>query len=186
MYGLTEYGGTHGDKQGGDGVVFSFDVGLAPFVRTVPTLRKVGKAVGILGGGLTGTSNVSFNGTSATFTVVSDTYLTATVPSEATTGVVTVTTPSGTLTSNQNFRVKPVILSFSPTSGPAGTPVTITGNSLTQTIRVGFDWLKAASFTVNSDTQVTAVVPTGATTGRVQIRTMGGLAVSGGVFTVTQ
>jgi hypothetical protein len=64
--------------------------------------------------------------------------------------------------------------------------VTITGDSLTQTTKVGFDWLKAASFTVNSDTQVTAVVPTGAMTGRIQIRTKGGLAVSGGVFTVTQ
>jgi hypothetical protein len=61
----------------------------------------------ILGGGLTGTSNVSFNGTSATFTEVSDTYLKATVPSGATTGFVTVTTPSGRLTSNQQFRVKP-------------------------------------------------------------------------------
>jgi hypothetical protein len=79
----------------------------------VPTLRKVGKAVGILGGGLTGTSNVSFNGTSATFTVVSDTCPTATVPSGATTGVVSLTTPGGALTSNQNFRAKPVILSLS-------------------------------------------------------------------------
>ena len=40
-------------------------------------------------------------------TVVSDTYLTATVPPGATTGFVTVTTPSGTLTSNQEFRVRP-------------------------------------------------------------------------------
>ena len=48
---------------------------------------------------------MSFNGTSAAFTVVSNTYLTATVPTGATTGDVTVTTPAGTLTSNQPFTV---------------------------------------------------------------------------------
>jgi uncharacterized repeat protein (TIGR03803 family) len=102
IYGLTQWGGTNGL-----GVVYSLDVGLAPFVKTLPTSGKVGKVVGILGGGLTGTSAVSFNGTPATFTVVSDTYLKGTVPSGATTGFVTVTTPGGTLTSNQEFRIKP-------------------------------------------------------------------------------
>jgi hypothetical protein len=53
------------------------------------------------------TTSVSFNGTPATFTVESDTYLTATVPVGATTGSVTVTTPSGTLTSNVPFHVIP-------------------------------------------------------------------------------
>jgi hypothetical protein len=64
--------------------------------------------------GFTGTTNVSFNGASASFTVVSDTYLTATVPSGATTGFVNVTTPGGTLKSNRMFLVTPTILSFSP------------------------------------------------------------------------
>ena len=68
---------------------------------------RVGSPLGILGQGFTGTTDVSVNGTAATFTVVSDTYLTAKVPSGATTGFVTVTTPSGTLTSNKVFRVKP-------------------------------------------------------------------------------
>jgi uncharacterized protein YpuA (DUF1002 family) len=47
------------------------------------------------------------NGTPAKFTVKSDTYLTATIPAGATTGYVTVTTPSGTLTSNVPFQVLP-------------------------------------------------------------------------------
>jgi uncharacterized repeat protein (TIGR03803 family) len=102
IYGLTVYGGTRNK-----GVVYSLDFGLASFVKTLPTSGKVGKTVEILGGGLTGTSNVSFNGTPATFTEVSDTYLKTTVPSGATTGFVTVTTPGATLTSNQQFRVKP-------------------------------------------------------------------------------
>jgi hypothetical protein len=55
---------------------------------------------------LTGSTAVSFNGTDATtFTVVSDTYVTAVVPAGATTGNITVTTPGGTLTSNRKFWV---------------------------------------------------------------------------------
>jgi hypothetical protein len=109
---------------------------------------------------LTGTTAVSFNGTTASFEAGSDTYLTATVPNGATTGSVSVTTPSGKLTSNVAFRVTPQIESFSPTSGPVGTVVTITGAGLTQTSKVTFGGVKATVFTVNSDTQVTATVPT--------------------------
>jgi expansin (peptidoglycan-binding protein) len=121
----------------------------------------------------------------ATFTVVSDTYLTAVVPANATTGSVTVTTPGGTLTSNKVFRVTPAILSFSPTSGPVGTPVTITGTSFTGTTKVTFSGVKATTFTVDSDTQITATVPTGAKTGKIAIVTPGGTAVSKDIFTVT-
>jgi hypothetical protein len=67
----------------------------------------VGKTIGIFGQGFTGTTGVSFNGTPANFRVAYDTYMTATVPSGATTGFVTVTTPSGKLTSNVLFRVIP-------------------------------------------------------------------------------
>ncbi len=45
------------------------------------------------------------NGAPASFTVVSDTYIKATVPPGATTGYVTVTTPTGMLTSNVPLRV---------------------------------------------------------------------------------
>jgi len=54
---------------------------------------------------LTGSTKVTFNGKTATFKVVSNTEITATVPTGATTGPVKVTTPSGTLTSNVNFLV---------------------------------------------------------------------------------
>ena len=181
LYGVTYAGGSYND-----GVFYSFDVGLGPFVRLVPTVGKIGDTVGILGQGFAGATGVSFNGTSANFTVGSDTYLEATVPSGATTGAVIVTIPGGTLTSNQNFRVMPVILSFSPTSGPVGTSVTITGNGFTQTTNVKFGGVRATSFTVNSDTQVTAIVPAGAKTGHIAISTPGGWTRSPGIFTVTQ
>jgi hypothetical protein len=117
---------------------------------------------------------------------VSDTYLTAAVPAGATTGSVTVTTPGGTLTSNKIFRVTPVILSFSPMSGPVGTQVKITGTSFTGATRVTFGGVKAITFSVDSDTQITATVPTGAKTRRLQVTTPGGTATCTGVFTVTQ
>jgi uncharacterized repeat protein (TIGR03803 family) len=91
----------------GCGTIFSLDMGLGPFVTFVRAAGKVGETGPILGQGFTGTSSVSINGIQANFTVVSDTYLTATVPVGATTGYVTVTTPSGTLTSNKPFHVIP-------------------------------------------------------------------------------
>lgn len=63
----------------------------------------------ILGDNLTGTTAVTFNGVAATFTVLSDTFLVATVPTGATSGRVQVTIPSQNtpLTSNINFQVIP-------------------------------------------------------------------------------
>ena len=100
FYGTTNAGGTSND-----GTVFSLDTGLAPFVSFIRNPAKVGQQFGILGYGLTGTSSVSLNGVPASFTVRADTLLIATVPAGATTGYVTVATPSGTLTSNVPFRV---------------------------------------------------------------------------------
>jgi uncharacterized repeat protein (TIGR03803 family) len=111
FFGMTDFGGNDSNRncidEGGCGTVFGLDVGLGSFVEALPYSGKVGKNIKILGQGLTGTTSVSFNGTSASFTVKSDTYLTATVPSSATTGFVTVTTPGGLLKSNQQFRVIP-------------------------------------------------------------------------------
>jgi uncharacterized repeat protein (TIGR03803 family) len=180
FYGTTSTGGT-----GNYGTVFSLATGLGPFIETLPTSGKVGEAVKILGNNLTGATSVTFNGTAATFTVVSSTEITTTVPSSATTGKITVTTPSTTLTSNENFRVTPTIASFLPTSGPVGTSIVITGVSLTGATSVTIGGVKAASFTVDSDTQITATVPSGAKTGKVGVTTSGGKTTSAGTFTVT-
>jgi uncharacterized repeat protein (TIGR03803 family) len=101
------YGTTYDAGPDSDGTVFSLVIGLRPFVETLPTLQVAGGRVIILGYNLTGSTAVSFNGTAATFTVVSDTEITAAVPAGATTGFVTVATPNGTLTSNKPFRVIP-------------------------------------------------------------------------------
>jgi len=100
LYGTTADGGANGE-----GTVFSLSVGLGPFVETEPTAAKVGATVKILGTNLTGATSVNFNGNAATFTVVSSSEITTTVPAGATTGEVQVVTPNGTLLSNVSFRV---------------------------------------------------------------------------------
>src|ERR1017187_5933854 len=106
FYGTAYYGGASTNCIN-CGTVFSLSVGLGPFVETQTTSGKVGAAVKILGSDLTGATSVSFNGTAATFTVVSRYLITTTVPADATTGKVEVVTPSRPLSSNVPFRVLP-------------------------------------------------------------------------------
>ena len=105
FYGSTSAGGSNCDSFHGCGTLFSFDVGLPPFVEIHPTSGSSGTAVTINGLNLSGTTSVAFNGTPASFTVQSPTIITTSVPSGATTGMVQVTTPSGTLNSNADFQV---------------------------------------------------------------------------------
>jgi len=78
----------------------------------------------------------------------------------------------------------PTISGFSPTSGGIGTSVTITGTNFTGASSVSFN-NQAASFTVNSSTQITATVPNCSSSGQVRVTTAGGTATSSGSFTVT-
>lgn len=98
---------TNGIGAANDGTVFSISTELGPFVSFVSNSGKAGQVIGILGQGFTGTSGVSFNKTPAEFAIKSNTLLTATVPAGASTGLVTVATPAGTLTSNIPFRILP-------------------------------------------------------------------------------
>ena len=106
FYGTTFSGG-QGGLSGEMGTIFRLSTGLGPFVKLVRSAGKVGQSRGILGQGFTGTTGVFLNGTPANFTVVSDTYIQATVPAGGTSGFVTVDTPGGVLTSNVPFHVIP-------------------------------------------------------------------------------
>jgi uncharacterized repeat protein (TIGR03803 family) len=189
VYGDTRFGGTGTlgtCSAAACGTVFSWkQSSLVPFVRAVTYYGKVSKAIEFLGQGFTGTTAVSFNGKPASFTVGSATYLTATIPAGATTGPVTVTTPSGVLTSNRKFRVTPQLTSFAPSTGPVSTIVTLTGVSLKQATKITFGGVSATTFTVISDTSVTVTVPTGAVTGKIVVTTQGGTSASTTNFTVT-
>ncbi len=184
LYGVTNSGGT--GPNSGNGVVYSLNISAAPFAKLVAKAGKVGSTAEILGQGFTGASKVTFGGVTATsFAVTSDTYMTAVVPTGAKTGVVTVTRPSGPLTTLVSFKVLPTVSSISPASGPVGTLVTVNGTGLTQTTKVTIGTILATSFTVVSDSKVTVTVPTGAKTGKVAVTTTGGTVNSASSFSVT-
>jgi uncharacterized repeat protein (TIGR03803 family) len=100
------YGTTSGGGAGG-GTFFSLSMGLGPFVEPQITTGKAGASVNILGNDLKGATSVTFNGTPAEFSVVSESLITATVPADATSGTIEVVTSSSTLSSNVPFRVRP-------------------------------------------------------------------------------
>ncbi|WP_230688401.1 IPT/TIG domain-containing protein [Hymenobacter jeongseonensis] len=152
----------------------SFTV-LAPVISSfTPTSGLTGTSVVITGTNFSGTTAVRFNGLAAAGYIVNadGTQLTVSVPAGATTGPISVTTPTGTGTSTTSFTVpEPTISSFSPTSGTSGTSVVITGTNFTGTTAVRFNSTAATGFVVNSDTQLTVNVPTGATTGPITVTT---------------
>jgi hypothetical protein len=113
----------------------TFTVASAPTITLLsPATGPVGTQVTITGTNLSGATAVRFNGTAASsFVVNSATSITAVVAAGTTTGLVSVTTPSGTATSTTNFvvRVAPTTVADSYTT-PQN--VTLTGNVLTNDI----------------------------------------------------
>ena len=149
-----------------------------------PTSGPVGTSVTITGEGFDTTTAVDFNGTAATFTIVSPTELTATVPSGATSGPISVTNTDGTGASATNFTVEPLVSGFTPTHGSPGTIVTIIGSGFDGATDVRFGGVSAISFTANYSGQITATVPAGAVTGPITVETPGGSDASANAFTV--
>jgi hypothetical protein len=154
-----------------------------------PTSGAAGTSVDIMGGNFTGATSVTFNGTAdPDFVVNSPTDITAHVPAGATSGPISVTTPGGTATSGGSFTVTlpqpPTISSFTPTSGTVGTSVDIQGTGFTGTTSVTFNGANDPSFVVNSSTDITAHVPSGATSGTISVTTPGGTGAGATSFTV--
>ncbi len=168
--------------------VSSFTVVAVPAIASfTPTSGAVGITVTLTGTNFTGTTAVRFNGTSATsYTVVSGTSITAVVPTNGTTGKISLTTAGGTATSSLSFTVvaAPTITSFTPTSGAVGTTVTLTGTNFTGVTAVKFNGTAASSYSVTNATTISAVAPTGVTTGKISVITPGGAATSSSNFIV--
>jgi len=77
----------------------------------------------------------------------------------------------------------PLIVRFSPTNGVANTSVTIAGTNFISASTVTFNGASAA-FTVDSDAQITATVPTNAGSGFISVTTPSGTAISTDSFTI--
>jgi hypothetical protein len=128
-----------------------------------------GTSVTVSGSGFTGASAVYFGSVAAaSFTVVSDTQITATTPAEpAGTVDVIVQTPAGGASSTSSHDLftfvgpVPSVTSVSPNTGSTagGTSVAITGTGFTGATQVSFGGVAAALFQVNSDISITAGSP---------------------------
>ena len=157
--------------------------GTVPIMSELsPTSAGFGSSVTISGsnfGAAQGTSTVKFNGTLASaITSWNASQIVASVPNGATTGPVSLVVNSvqSVCSANCQFTViNPVINSLSPPSAPLGGSVTVSGSgfgSSQASSQVQFNGI-SANVTSWSDTSVTAVVPSTATTGPVNVLNSG-------------
>jgi large repetitive protein len=147
-----------------------------PVIRSfTPTVASVGTSVVIDGGDFTGVTNVLFNGQpAASFIITALNQIQATIPATATTGPIKVHTPGGVATSATNLitGAGPIVTGFSPSAGPVGKQVIITGTGFdnsVQAVSVQFNGTPITAGFVSADTQIQTFVPAGATTGPIKV-----------------
>jgi hypothetical protein len=146
-----------------------------------PTIGPAGTVVTITGVNLSGITGVSFGNTAATsFTLVSPTTITATVGGGATGDVTVTSTTAGTMSlPGYIYGIPPSITSISPDSGATGATILLSGTGFTGTSILTFGGTPASSFTVLTDSTISAVVGVGST-GSVAITTPTDTASIGG------
>ena len=139
-----------------------------------PGFGQPGDRITISGVNFTDSLGVEFNGQpAASFQVLSNTNLLATVPDGALTGPITVLTPIAVVDSSTNFLVAPRLSDFTPATGAPGTVVKVTGANLSGATAFKFNGTNAAFSVVNAS-QISATVPQGATTGPLSVTTPAG------------
>lgn len=139
----------------------------------------------ITGSDLGNTVEVQFGLASAIFDVISDELLVATVPLDATTGPISVVSTEGLAVTFAHFIVAPRVLELIPSSAPIGASILIEGQNFEGATVVRFSGTNAlANFSVNSPTQIEAIVPAGATNGPITVVSPAGTGRSEESFTV--
>jgi hypothetical protein len=158
---------------------FAFNVDATPTVSSIsPGSGAAGTDLTITGTNLGDSADniqVSFNSVFVTATSQNENFVTVTVPANAATGSIPVSVYSngyGSGTINFTVIPTPIISQVNPNSGVAGTPVAILGNNFGATqgsSTVTFNGAPAASITYWSNTNISAVPPSNATTGPVVV-----------------
>jgi hypothetical protein len=156
------------------GFIFNNPTDTIPDLQSFnPTAGGAGTQVSIKGKRFTGITEVRFGGiTAAAFSITSDSLIVATVGTGAS-GKIMVISPKGK-DSLGNFQfisqhdTMPVISSFAPASGSAGTQVSIKGRRFTGVTEIRFGGIIAAGFSVTNDSLIVAAVDTGAS-GKVMV-----------------
>src|SRR5579862_530351 len=151
-----------------------------------PNFGPAGTAVTVTGAGLNEQSprpTVTVGGgTVTTFGTISANSLSFNVPATAASGLISITTSNGSISSTQVFYLPPGITSFTPPGGGTGTIVTITGVNLTNATAVSFNGTPASTFFATNNTTLGAVVPSGVISGPISVTTPGGTATSTAFF----
>ena len=157
--------------------VASFTITLS-VANISPTIGDYDTDVTITGVGLTGVTQVTFNGIAVPAESVTATSLHAHVPANSSvTGAVVVVKGLATAQAPQTFKLLH-ISSLSPAAGVPGTQITLTGFGFTGATGVAFNGT-AATFVVDSATQITTRIPAGAATGStVSVTVAGATAAS--------
>lgn len=166
---------------------------VRPDQPTITSFSPTSGAPGVTVVTITGTNflnatEVRFGTTTApSYTVVSATSITVTVPAGATSGRLRIVTAGGTGVSATSFTIvgAPTITSFTPATSAVGGTITIRGTGFVNVSSVQFNGVSAATFTVNSRQRITATVPAGATTGAISVTTPSGTATSATNLTIT-
>ena len=165
---------------------YNYTVFPAPSISGInPASGKHGDTVTLTGVGLSTTTDVKFHGVTTTYDIISDTSLSVVIPDLTTTGQFTVTAAGGTGTSTGSFAVQNYIDSIDPSSGVSGDTVTIRGVDFTKLQSVAFSGA-AAFYSVVNPTTVTAVVPSGAATGKITLTYSDGTVESNNDFVIYQ
>ena len=169
----------------GTGIAAPQISGISPNYGAPAALIKI---TGTNFGATQGTGSVTVGGAPSHIVSWSNTLIAIQVPSKATTGNIVVIV-SGVSSNGVPFTFYPypAVTGFSPTSGPVGTPVTITGSGLLDggnNAAVTFNGTPAA---ISSDTagSIQVTVPAGATSGPISVFVNGNTVKSSSSFTVT-
>jgi hypothetical protein len=150
---------------------------LAPVITSfTPGAGINGTVIKITGVNFTGATAVKLgNIDAASFTVDSATGITA-IAGAGASGDVSVTTPNGTAALGGFVYNGPIINSFTPTVGVVGTTITITGVNFSGVIAVWFGGVAAASFTVDTVTNIITAIVSAGSSGSVAVITANGTA----------
>ncbi len=158
-----------------------------------PTSGPVGTSVTIYGTAFSTTpssNTVTFNGVSATVVSSTTTQIVTTVPSGATTGLISVTTSAGSVSSSTAFTVAasdaPTISNFSPTIGAPGTSVTVSGTNFETTGAKNKTKFNITNAVVSSATatSISTSVPSISGSGKIAVSTSKGSVLSADDFFV--
>lgn len=158
-----------------------------PSLTSATTMSgRAGTNIILKGNNFIGAISVQFGGLVASdFNVLSNQGIRVTAPANVADGKIRVNTPGGSAETTTNFIVPPTLFSFTPTAGPVGTTVVITGANFTAgTPVIRFNGVAAAAPAATNLAfgQVTVKVPAGATSGPLSVTTTNGSHTSATLF----